>query len=763
MDYEFNSNEEMISTINKVLEDRKECTINIVNDKLTLSVFSLLETNLKNVKEINFIIRDISFIPTEREISREFEIESNSNDLLFNSYDIKEKNKLKHFREAKLMYDFIKKYVNVRKTLPGVQIKSNVLIIDNDFMIQGSSSLEISKKSERSTIKNINFNTVISGSMDKAQIEYANKIFARINYDESITVDFKEELLKSLSYVYKENSPEFLYYFTLNEILKKQMDYGIARFENDHINFKQTKIWNMLFDFQKDCVLSAIQKINRFNGCIIADSVGLGKTFEALAIIKYFELRQDNVLVLTPAKLYENWNSFKGAYKDSIINENFNYKIMFHTDLSREKGMSKSGYDLKRFDWSKFDLIVVDESHAFRNRIIKEEGFSRYQKLLQAIVQGNINTKVLLLSATPVNNSLVYLKNQISLITADNDNAFEKENINSVENVLRKTTRAINEWDMLESREKNKERLFSELPADFYKLLEMITIARSRKHITNYYGNEQIGTFPEKMKPYTFNPSTDTLKELINFKDTNETLEKLTLAVYAPISYVKSTYIKIYKEKYETVNKSGKVLMSNERRENGLRTLHRFNLFKRLESSVYSFGETILRLMEKIDNFIATIEGTMMNSEIEVDYDDNEDLDVNLDYKFQINVEHLDKANFLNDLYYDKAILTKLYEDVKVILDNKRDSKIEVLKNVIEDKIRKTPYNQGNKKILVFTAFADTAKYIYKEISTYAMNLGCYSGCVTGSDKPITNNPRVDKEFNSILCAFSPKSKLKEL
>lgn len=316
-----NSNEDIVEKINEILNNKKNCVINIVNDKLTLSVFSLLEKNLKNVREINFIIRNTKYIPKQSEISKEFNISGNAKDMLFNSYDIVEKNKLQHFKKAKNMYEFIKKHVNVKKVKKGISIGSNIIIIDEDFMIQGSSSLELSSKATNK--RSINFDTVINSSMDKNQIINAKNTFNKIWFGENITEDFKNELLKSLSYVYKDHSPEFLYYFTLNELFEEQLDYGIERFEKDNINFKKTEIWDMLFDFQKDAVLSAIQKINKYNGCIIADSVGLGKTFEALAVIKYFELRQDNVLVLTPAKLYENWASFKGQNLqdcDCIIN-----------------------------------------------------------------------------------------------------------------------------------------------------------------------------------------------------------------------------------------------------------------------------------------------------------------------------------------------------------------------------------------------------------------------------------------------------------
>lgn len=363
----FNSTEHLVAKINDILTDRHDSVVNIINDKLTLTVFAELARNLQNVKEINFIIRDTDYIPTGREIAREFEMSSSASDLFFNSYEILEKNKMKHFMKAKSMYDFIKKHVNVRKTKSPKLVTGNLIIIDDEFQIQGSSSLEISRKAMRGALPRINFDTFLTNTMDYEQISRNRGKFESLWNNNQYTEDFKEQILQSLSYVYKDYSPEFLYYFTLNELFGAQLDNGIDRFEQDSISFKKTHIWKSLYDFQKDGVVSAIQKINKYNGCIIADSVGLGKTFEALAVIKYFELRQDNVLVLTPAKLYDNWNSFKSPYKDnSFIEDRFNYKILFHTDLSRRKGDSKSGLDLSRVDWSKFDLVVIDESHNFR-------------------------------------------------------------------------------------------------------------------------------------------------------------------------------------------------------------------------------------------------------------------------------------------------------------------------------------------------------------------------------------------------------------
>lgn len=700
-------------------------------------------------------MRDSRFIPQNQEISHEFEIDIN--EALFNSYDIVEKNTLTHFDKAKSMYDFLRDHVNIKRTCNGCQIKGNVLLIDNDFMIQGSSSLELSSKAKKNKINSINFDSIISSNMDKTQIERACSTFSAVWNNSEYTQDFKDEVLKSLEYIYTEHSPEFLYYYTLNDLFSEQLDYGIDRFEQDNMKFKNTNIWNMLYDFQKDAVLSAIQKIHKYNGCIIADSVGLGKTFEALAIIKYFELRQDNVLVLTPAKLYDNWNSFKGAYKDSFLEENFNYKIMFHTDLSRYKGESKSGYDLSRFDWGKYDLVVIDESHNFRNRVEKEEGLTRYQRLMQDVIRENKNTKVLLLSATPVNNSLVDLRNQISIITADKDYAFREQGIDSVANLLRQSSQSLNKWAELST--KNKELLYDMLPANFYKLLEMMTIARSRKHITTCYGTDEVGTFPEKLKPDTHTPHIDTKKELLNFKETNMQLEELILAVYMPMSYIKNEKKAYYRDLYKTTI-GGKDVFFHEDREFMTAKMHRFNLFKRLDSSVYAFAETLRRLLDKIDSYIADLEKGELNT---IEDDDLEENDTCLDYKYAIKVEDLKKDEFLRDLYFDKERIEEIYEEAKEVLDNGRDNKLKTLREILNNKVSTTPYNDGNKKVLIFTAFADTSNYLFESLKDEFREHNIALAMVSGSDTPRCNN-NTDKtklEFNRVLSRFSPKSKLK--
>ena len=743
----------LIDKINAVLQSKRGCTVNIVNDKLTLSVFALLRDNLLNVSKINFVIRDTRFLPETEAISREFEIDANPKDMLFNQYDIVEKNKLTHFATAKAMYDFISRHINVRITRPPHSIRGNLLTINDDFMVQGSSSLEISNKASRNRAINIDFDTVLNDTMDKSQIEGANAKFEQLWHSNELTRDFKEELLKTLSYVYKEHCPEFLYYFTLNEIFGNQLDYGVERFELDNTQFKKTDIWNALFDFQKDAVLSAIQKINKYNGCIIADSVGLGKTFEALAVIKYFELRQDNVLVLTPLKLFDNWNSFRNPYKDNVVNDIFNYKVLCHTDLSRLHGESRSGIDLSRIDWSKFDLVVIDESHNFRNRTARDDGFTRYQRLLDECIRKNQNTKVLLISATPVNNSLTDLKNQLSLITGDRDDVFAEYGIDNIGRMLANTQAMINHWHR--NSDSDKGRLFDTLPSNFFRLLEMVTIARSRKQIIAGYKNSEFGTFPEKRKPQTFTPDIDTKGELLIFGKTNEILESLKMAVYSPMKYIRGEYKEYYSEKFQTVY-GGKVIFTHETREIITTTLHRFNLFKRLESSAYAFGETIGRLIDRIQKAITQLESVDPNKILLVDeLDEDDDF---LDYKYEINVNHLNAADFLSDLYYDKDILDGLHRDIRRVLDEKRDLKLKVLREFLREKIMTMPYNKTNRKALIFSAFADTAEYLFLQLKEELKALGVYTGFVSGS-KPVRSNNNIRQEYSTLLRAFSPGSK----
>ena len=749
------SPEQIIQIVNDALQNRNNSVVNILNDKLTLSVFSELEKNLHRVREINLIIRGGNTTPNRKDLIQEFEITTTPSDVFFNNYEITQKNKLKYFHKARLMHDFINSHVNVKKITSPDMVKGNILIIDEDIQIQGTSSLEINKPRTIRGLPQIHFDTFINSSMDRDQIKRSLNLFSELWNNRGYSIDFKEELLEGLRYIYKDYSPEFLYYFTLYSLFGHQLDSSLEHLESDSSRFKKTKIWNALYNFQKDAVVSGIQKINKYNGCILADSVGLGKTYEALAIIKYFEMRNDNVLVLAPAKLYDNWDSFRSPYVDNPLAEDrLNYKILSHTDLSRKKGTSRSGLDLSRVDWGSFDLLVIDESHNFRNRIESNDHITRYQKLISDIIQKGTNTKVLLLSATPVNNSLKDLRNQISIITSDRDFAFEEEGIPSVQQLLIQSQREINEWS--ESSRGNKLTLLDKLPSEFYKLLEMITISRSRKHITRYYGSEDFGVFPKKLKPIVFRPEIDSKGFLLKFADVNDELETLILSVYSPMAYILPQYKEMYREKYAT-RVDGRRLFDHEQREAINIKLHRFNLCKRLESSVYSFGTTVERLLGRIDSYISALSSDQVSFSNEDSIDDDDEFF--LDYKYDINVRHLDVRNYLEDLESDKDKLICIQAHIKTILGEQRDLKLHELTTFVLDKIQETPYNPDNKKILIFSAFADTANYLYESLSPLLKTKGTNVGIVTGTDKPRTTMKGANLQFNEVLSLFSPRSK----
>ena len=410
-------------------------------------------------------------------------------------------------------------------------------------------------------------------------------------------------------------------------------------------------------------------------------------------------------------------------------------------------------------------LTYADESHNFRNRNDRYDEndqliMTRYARLMQDVIKhGNNNTKVLMLSATPVNNSLVDLKNQISIITRDDDAAFEEDGISSVDNLLRKSSACINAWQKQPNHKKDE--LLDDLPSDFYKLLEMMTISRSRKHITSYYGSKGVGKFPEKNKPETLNSDIDVKSELLNFKETNELLEALILSVYTPTKYIKEEYKKLYIDKYSLKGKHGGD-MNFETQSRGMIVLHRFNLFKRLESSVYSFEETLRRLLERIERTEKLLlKGTGNVTEEDGDFDEEDSEDLYLEGKYEIDVHHLRIDDYLEDLSSDKCIIAEIHNSAKKVLEENRDQKLQDLKRVLKKKVIETPYNDGNRKVLVFTAFADTADYLYKNLSEEMLKLGIYTACVTGKGV-VTNNRFVDKDFNSVLCAFSPVSKMKK-
>lgn len=753
-------NDDLIKNINKNLRLFTKKQVNIVNDKLTLSVFELLRDNIKRVSEINFVVRSPIY-NGNKEISREFEIEKDVNNILFNSYDIIQKNKLTHLSSARKMYDFIKDNVNVKKVKNLNTIKSNLLTVGNNYAVLGDSSLEVVRKKEQS----FNFNTEFTNS---EQVKQIKEKFEMLWNTPQYTENFKEELLENLKFVYKDYSPEFLYYFTLFSIFEDSLnDEDLEKFENDKIKFKESVIWNKLYKFQKDAVVSAINKIEKYNGCIIADSVGLGKTFEALAIIKYYEMKNLKVLVLTPKKLYENWSTYKNDYIDNpIAADKLHYDILFHSDLSRKRGKTIEGKDLERLNLENYELLVIDESHNFRNRDARKTHETRYNKLINDIIKKGYKTKVLLLSATPVNNTLIDLKNQLSIITVDDDRAFIDEGISSISQLLRKSQMVINDWAREEN--KDKQELLDRLPSDFFKLLEMITIARSRKHIVTYYGTDEVGTFPEKKEPLTIRNKIDKKDELVTFREMNDFLDMLNLSIYSPMKYILPEFKQEYRERFSLDVKEGSSTFYQEDREESVKKLYKFNILKRMESSIEALNLTLQRLKEQIVNRKKLLEDSIgKKGEIKKihDYIDNVDLDDDDEFEIEqtvkdINIEHLDKTTYIYDLNKDLELINPILDEINTLLKEKRDEKLEKLQELIINKITNTPYNQENRKILIFSAFSDTVKYLYKELGPkLKREYNITSALITGSEEPKTTNKKIRNEFNNVLGHFSPISK----
>lgn len=580
--------------------------------------------------------------------------------------------------------------------------------------------------------------------------------------------NIKKEFVDKLNILIKENSPNLIYYITLYNIFKN----GDLDLINDSLNTKtgieKTKIWNKLYKFQEDGARGIIAKLEKHKGCILADSVGLGKTFTALAVIKYYELRNDRVLVLAPKKLRENWSIYtQNDTRNQFLEDRFNYDVLNHTDLSRYNGYSGE-INLENINWSNYDLVIIDESHNFRNNFTKKDRVTRYERMMDEVIKAGVKTKVLMLSATPVNTKMNDLKSQIAFITEEKDGAFIDSGIHSIESTLRIAQQRFNKWSELSDEKRTTYRFISEINNDYFKLLDTITIARSRKHIEKYYGLQDIGEFPERLKPFNIYADIDLEKKFPKLEDINKTINNLKLAVYSPLKYVLPSQREKYSEKYDTSLKDGKSIFRQTDREESLIGLMRVNMLKRMESSIHSFGITIAKLLSKIDFILEKIDNANNNTltsnnvaEIEIDEElEDEDLDmITVGKKIQISLKDMDLLKWKEELEDDKNELERILKATAVITP-KRDEKLNRLKELIDNKI-KNPINTSNKKILIFTAFADTADYLYEEIAhkfkdKYNINSAIVKG--SGGNSTTMKDVRAN-EINTVLTHFSPISK----
>ena len=576
------------------------------------------------------------------------------------------------------------------------------------------------------------------------------------------SADGKETLLAQLNELTCRREPSLIYALTLFHLFKERGELDEDKIVKSATGIRNTVVWKKLFKFQRDGVIGAIDKLERLGGCIIADSVGLGKTFEALAIIKYYELRNDRVLVLVPKRLRDNWTLYQANDRRNFLaSDRFNYDVLNHTDLSREGG--KSGdIELSHVNWGNYDLVVIDESHNFRNKATLKDRETLYDRLMRRIIKEGVKTRVLMLSATPVNNRLADLKNQIAFVTEGNDTALFDHGIPSIESTVRKAQLQFNRWLGSEEVLRTPARLIEMLGFDYFKLLDLLTIARSRRHIEKYYGTAETGKFPERLKPVNYKPDVDRDGQFRSIREINNEIRRLTLAAYAPLRYVLPHKQADYDAKYSTQIRGGESFFRQVDREESLIHLIRVNVLKRMESAVPSFALTVKRQLADVEATLAKIEAhaeAVEEIEIEdVDIEDTAYESLLVGRKVKVLVQDVDLVRWKQDLTEDRNRLATLYSAAHQV-GAARDAKLATLCDIIAQKVSQ-PLNPGNRKLIVFTAFADTAKYLYQELAAWAQSeMGLHSALVTGGGKNQTTLPNLRKDLASILTAFSPRSK----
>ena len=575
--------------------------------------------------------------------------------------------------------------------------------------------------------------------------------------------DVRDWFIKQLRMLSDFQAPFTVYALILNHVFGDRDDtFDEERIIKSATGIRNTVVWKKLFKFQRDGVVGAIDKLARFGGCIIADSVGLGKTFEALAVIKYHELRNDRVLVLAPKRLRENWTLYKINDKRNILAaDRFNYDVLNHTDLSRENGHS-GDIDLSHVNWGNYDLVVIDESHNFRNKAANKGKESRYHRLMRQIIKEGVKTRVLMLSATPVNNRLADLRNQISFVTEGDDTALQEHGIASVEQTTRKAQLQFNRWLNLQEQDRTPTRLVEMLGFDYFTLLDHLTIARSRRHVEKYYGIQETGRFPDRLRPINIKSDVDLAGQFRAIKDINLEIRRLNLASYAPLRYVLPNKQAAYDAKYSTEIRDGESFFRQADREESLIHLLRVNVLKRMESAVSSFSLTVRRQLKDVEATLAQIDSHVDGIEeldiADVDIDDPAFESLLVGRKVKVLLSDVDMIRWKQDLIEDRNRLATLLAAAQLV-DASRDAKLAKLRNMIQQKCA-NPINAGNRKIIVFTAFSDTAQYLYAQLAQWAKStLGIDAALVTGAAGIQTTLPGLRKNMSSVLSAFAPRAK----
>lgn len=771
---------EIIDNINKKLRDdlsveiKDGSKVSIAAAYFSIYAFKELKKELTDIDELRFIFTSPTFTAEkEKKEKREFYIPRLSREMgvYGTEFEVKLRNELTQKAIAKECAQWIKEKAIFKSNKTNENMPGFMNVDTTTYMpVNGFTTVDLGCERGNYAYNMIN---KLGTPFSNMYLELFNNLW---NNDDKLQV-ITEEVIESITAAYNENSPDFIYFLTLynifNEFLENVTEDVLP---NEATGFKESKIWSLLYNFQKDAALAIINKLEKYNGCILADSVGLGKTFTALSVIKYYENRNKSVLVLCPKKLTNNWNTYKDNYiNNPIASDRLRYDVLYHTDLNRVKGKS-NGLDLDRLNWGNYDLVVIDESHNFRNggKISENEKENRYLQLLNKVIKKGVKTKVLMLSATPVNNRFNDLKNQLQL-AYEGDSSLIDDKLNtsrSIDEIFKNAQRAFNTWSKWEASERTTSSLLKMLDFDFVEILDSVTIARSRKHIEKYYDTTDIGKFPTRLKPITLHPVLTELESAITYNEIFEQISGLSLSIYTPTHYILPSKLGKYSELYED-NKVN-IGFTQASREQGIRRLTAINLMKRMESSVHSFNLTLKRIKSLLENTIHTIEKFDRNNSIQMELtdisnirefdedDQNSDELFSIGKKVKIDLYDMDYKSWHRTLVKDRDILeliSNMVGDITPKYDNKLQKLFEILKDKIEN-----PINDGNKKVIIFTAFADTAEYLYENISKYMLsNFRLHTAMVTGSVEGRTTINKLPSDLNTVLTCFSPISKGKNL
>jgi len=762
----------------------QNCKLRVAAAYFSMYAFECLKDELEKVDSLEFIFTAKTFVPDEvsdkiKKERREFHIPklNRERSLYGTEFEIHLKNKLTQRAIAKECANWIRQKAKFRSNKTNAPMQQFACVENKEGTIayaplHGFTAVDLGYQ-RGDAVSNI------VHKIDEAPLTQTYfELFDQIWRDEDKLKDVTDILCAHIESVYQENSPEKIYFHMLYNIFNEFLeDINEDVLPNDLTGYKKTLIWQKLYNFQKDAATGIINKLESYNGCILADSVGLGKTFTALAVIKYYELRNKSVLVLCPKKIADNWLNYNRNLKTNIFSKDrFNYDVLCHTDLQRTMGES-FGTPLNKVNWGNYDLVVIDESHNFRNNDVYRDRETRYQKLMNSVIRDGVKTKVLMLSATPVNNRFNDLRNQLALAyEGDSQRLSDKLRVGrSIEEIFRQAQGVFNQWSKLPVEERTAKTILEKLHFDFFELLDSVTIARSRKHLEKFYSADEFGTFPTRLKPLSYRCPITMREDVIGFNDIYLKLSELKLSIYAPVSYILPSRMRKYEELYDTDVERGGGKLRQVDRERSLQTLMTVNLLKRLESSVEAFRKTLSRLqafnsemLDKIARYknngknISVNDLTDSLKNLDAEEDDLTDFESNkTGGKVQVDFEDMDLDSWEYDLKQDLEVINFLLGEMNKVTPE-HDAKLSHIKSQIEKKIA-SPINGDNKKVLIFSAFADTTGYLYDNLSDHFKKThNLHMGKVTGKDTPKTTIGK-GYDFQTVLTFFSPKSKEKDL